>query len=256
MNRLSFITAAISGRLAAAGAPLALVIAGIIGSFVIGNALDRGPADHVGPADNSATLTRGGFAKAPNAPGCGEGGGGIALVGRLAPGHNLSELPQGSVRAIDGADPDLVVFWPGLNPFSLPDPQDPPTHPALVNVGWLRSNALDPALKSCDYRLEDNPAAAEIGRKAAAFMVQQGLLTQEQIDGPGTTFQLAEDPTNPAYLFFTVVLAKDGGGPGAALSQQLFPYTATIDKVSGAVLSAGRAHWYDRPQGCTPPSVC
>ena len=141
-----------------------------------------------------------------------------------------------------------MVFWPGYNPIPLSDLPDLPTHPALWNEGWLYPYTVDPSLRSCDYRLEDNAAAAEIGRRATAFMVQTGLLTQGQIDGPGSTFQLAEDPTNPAHLFFTVILAKSTGGePGTALSDQLFPYAATIDRVSGAVLSAGRAHWYDRP---------
>ena len=63
----------------------------------------------------------------------------------------------------------------------------------------------------------------------------------------GTTFQLTEDPTNPSHLFFTVLLAKPtGGGPGSPpISDLLVPYTATVDRATGTVLSAGRAHWYD-----------
>jgi hypothetical protein len=75
-------------------------------------------------------------------------------------------------------------------------------------------------------------------------MVTNSILTQEQIDAGGTTFQLAEDPTNPAHLFFTVLLAKPGGGiPGSPDAASLTSYVATIDKESGNVLSAGRAHW-------------
>ena len=80
-------------------------------------------------------------------------------------------------------------------------------------------------------------------------MVEQGLLTQEQIDEEGTTFQLAEDPTNPRHLFFTVVLARAFNEPppppGPPASEALTPYTAVIEKDSGAVIAMGRAHWYD-----------
>src|SRR6266545_508742 len=232
MNSFSFTKFTRNGRLSAAAAGLAFVIGGIVASFPMSNLLG---GESTAAPDHAGIGQGGRFGKVADAPGCGEGGRGIALVGRLAPGHTLGELPQGSVRAVDGAEDDLVVFWPGFNPFSLDDLQDLPTHPALPTVGWLRSNTVDPALRSCDYRLEDNSAAAEIGRTGSSFMVQAGLLTQHQIDGPGTTFQLAEDPTNPAHLFFTVVLASGAGGPGTALSDQLFPYTATIDRVSGAV---------------------
>ena len=75
-------------------------------------------------------------------------------------------------------------------------------------------------------------------------MVGNGVLTQQQIDAGGTTFQLAEDPTNPSHLFFTVLLATPGGGiPGSPDAASLTSYVATIDKASGAVLSGGRAHW-------------
>ena len=224
-------------------AGLALVIGATLAAVAITDSSRGGrtpePVREVSSVD-------GGFGLLPDpAPRCAPGAGGIALVGRRAPGHTLAELPQ-SVRAIDGAEDDLVVFWPGYNPIPFSDLPDLPTHPALQGVGWLRVNAVDPSLTSCNLRLEDSPAASDIARKATAFMVERGLLTLDQIDGPGTTFQMAEDPTNPAHLFFTVVLAKSTGGePATALSEQLFPYAATIDRGSGTVLSAGRAHWYD-----------
>ena len=103
---------------------------------------------------------------------------------------------------------------------------------------------MDLSLRSCFYRLEDNPAAREIGNRATAWMVGHGVLTQEQIDAGGTTFQLAEDPTNPSHLFFTVLLATPGGGiPGSSDAGSLTSFVATIDRATGAILSAGHANW-------------
>ena len=247
-----------NGRVWAATAVVGLAtvvtVAVIAGSIVFSG-------DSPGPRDDTAApaVQQNAFGRQYDGPGCREGEPGVPLVllARLRAGHTLTELP-GSVRALDGAEENLVVYWPGYNPIPRSDLTDIPTHPALQSVGWLRPNTVDPSLRSCSYKLEDNPAAADIGRRAAAFMVEQGLLTQDQIEGPGTTFQLAEDPTNTEHLLFSVVLANSvATGPAGAppSTSGLTPYTAIIDRSSGTVLGAGRAHWYNLSCSLASPGL-
>ena len=169
----------------------------------------------------------------------------LHMVGRLASGYTLANLTSAgfeAVKAIEGAEDNLVLIKGDGREFEALK-----AVPILENTGWIRDRAMDLSLRSCDYRLEDKPAAAAIRAKATGWMVEHGVLTQQQIDADGTTFGLQDDPTDPAHLFFTVLLAKPtGGGPGGPpVSELLTPYTATIDRVTGEVLSAGRAHWYD-----------
>ena len=87
MSNFRFTKLTRNGRLAAAAAGLAFVIGGIVASVAISNLL--GGESTAAPDD--ASIGQGGrFGKVADAPGCGEGGGGIALVGRLAPGHTLA----------------------------------------------------------------------------------------------------------------------------------------------------------------------
>jgi hypothetical protein len=250
-----------SGRLRRAAGVLALIVVGIGVSVAIGRVLDfdSSPGPNIQSLHGSGVNDR--LGKIHVTPCDQQEPGRIALLGRLAPGRTLANLSSAgyvAAQAIDGAEDDLVVIdrvaHPGSAPFTLPDLLNAPNLPAnlqtdaaFVSVGWLSWPAKDLSLRSCDYTLSDKPAPSAIAKTAVDFMIEKGVLTQAQIDAGGTTFMLAEDPTNPAHLFFTVVLAKPtDGGPGSPPNSELLtPYAATIDKATGTVLSAGRAHWYD-----------
>lgn len=166
----------------------------------------------------------------------------IAFVGRLAPAHVLNDLlARGYVakQAMDGFDDSLIVLREDPQTVSAAQ-----ANPALAVTGWIRARSMDLSLRSCFYRLDDKPAAVEMANRATAWMVQNGVLTRAQIDAGGTTFGLADDPTNSANLFFSVILATPGGGrPGTEAAGSLTRYTAVIDRATGTILGAGKANW-------------
>src|SRR5438132_2160118 len=176
----------------------------------------------------------------------------VGLLGRLRAGSTPESLISAgykAISAIDGTEDDLFVLAPATGGVVSEANAESAlaqlrSLPAVKSVGFILAQSEDPELRSCDYRLSDKPAAVEIAQRATAWMVANAVLTQSQFDAGGTTFQLAEDPTKPEHLFFTVLLAAPGGGiPGSENAGSLTSYVATIDKATGAILSAGRAHW-------------
>ncbi len=168
--------------------------------------------------------------------------GSIAIVGRLAPGHQLSELrAQGlsAVQAVTGADPNLVVLVPVHG-----QPLDQALllkSDALISTGSLRAQTSDRSLRSCHHRLSDNPAAAAIAQSASSSLLLDGLLTPSQLDAASTTFLLTDDPTRPDQLLFIVTMPTiDGGGAGS-----LATVVATIDRASGKATGGGIGHIYE-----------
>lgn len=234
---------------------LSLVMIGIAASFAAGGLVhfelspDAGDDSANRRSDPGAALDLAPFAKLPcdklEPPP-------IAVLGRLAPGYNVTSLEDAgykAVRAIEGAEDDLVVIDPIVGPLELSEGaplvvQQLQSNPALLNVALLRARATDLSLRSCWYTLDDKPAAVDIATRATDWMVQNGVLTREQVEAGGTTYGLTDDPTDPSHLLFSVLLAKPGGGiPGSADEATLTLYVAVIDRATGDVLSAGRGYW-------------
>ena len=137
-----------NGRVWAATALVGLAtvvtVAVIAGSIVFSG-------DSPGPRDDTAApaVQQNAFGRQYDGPGCREGEPGVPLVllARLRAGHTLTELP-GSVRALDGAEENLVVYWPGYNPIPLSDLPDTSTRTLL------------PSLRRHTARSPPQPAAA------------------------------------------------------------------------------------------------
>jgi len=226
---------------------VALTSVGIIAAFVIGYFLGPGPLNSPASLEGSWTA-QSGTGTSSGVPDlrklCDETEPDpIAFLGRLAAGFTVTDLTtQGyssATTAIDGFDGTLVVL--GDDPQTAAAAE---ANPALAVTGWMRARSMDVSLRSCYYRLDDKPAAVEIANRATVWMVANGVLTQAQINAGGTTFGLTDDPTNPTHLFFSVILASPGGGPpGSETASSLTRYAAVIDRASGEVLGAGRAHW-------------
>ncbi len=200
---------------------VALTSVGIIAAFVIGYFLGPGPLNSPASLEGSWTAQSG--------------------TGTSSGVPDLRKLCDETepTTAIDGFDGTLVVL--GDDPQTAAAAE---ANPALAVTGWMRARSMDVSLRSCYYRLDDKPAAVEIANRATVWMVANGVLTQAQINAGGTTFGLTDDPTNPTHLFFSVILASPGGGPpGSETASSLTRYAAVIDRASGEVLGAGRAHW-------------
>lgn len=226
---------------------MSLLLLGVLASALIGLLIGFDGSSSSGGTGSERTA--GQVLGRPNLPPCKEQTPAqIAVLGRLAPGRDISSLlARGffAVPAIDGIDENLVVIAASGRQI---DPEELRNEPALVASGPLGSHTLDPALSTCDYRLSDNEAATALMSAATSVMIERGMLTREQIDAGGTTFQVAEDPTDASRLFLTVLLAKPLQQPGHAgtpISDLLIPYVAVMDKASSAILGVGRAHWYD-----------
>jgi hypothetical protein len=167
----------------------------------------------------------------------------IAVIGQLAPGHSASEVRGfGIAPAFNGLDPGTVVLYRGsdLPPLEASDLQ---SEPAIAHAALLTAQTNDLSLRSCNYRLADNPKASAVASRAVAFMVDRGLVSQSQVAAGSTIFLLTDNPLNAAQMYFAVVLASPATATSSA-SQTLTPIVATIERGSGRVLGAGVANWY------------
>lgn len=167
----------------------------------------------------------------------------ISIIGRLAVGHLASELTKiGSVASeySGGHDPDRIVLFPSGG-FAV----DPGTalkgNPAVAAVGLLRAQTADLSLRSCHYRLADNARAKAIAASGSLALLQAGLLTQNQLADPSTTFLLTDDPLDASKLDFAVLLATP---VGAAALQSHFPLVAEFDRSTLSITWTGAANWY------------
>lgn len=172
----------------------------------------------------------------------------MATIVRLAPGHTQSDLQLAGllpVRAEDNVSDGLFVV---KRPQSTSDEDNLNHQAALASWGYIRPQTANPSLLSCNYRLSDNPAAVHIVAAAGAVMVTDGIVTQEEFNNPLTILLLTDDPTNSSHMF-AVVSVPDL--PGAIhpdpLGHSRTEFVATLDRMTFAVLSAGRSHWHDDP---------
>ncbi|PZR60593.1 MAG: hypothetical protein DLM71_10525 [Chloroflexi bacterium] len=124
---------------------------------------------------------------------CGQGTpSAIAEVGRLAPGHRITELQAagyGAVQAISG-----VLYAKGSQPL---DTKALAVNPALASLAALLYRTNDMSMVSCNYRLADNPTAKQIAAAATQTMLANGVLTEAELQAESTIFFVTDDPTNP-----------------------------------------------------------
>jgi len=193
----------------------------------------------------------------------------LGTIGRLATGHSIGQLASQGVigdplfvagraqidRAGQGASSSdantLVVLHSTAS--RAPSPLNSVRGNAtLQSVGVVHLQSDDPALRSCDRRVADSPQAQALVKRAAASMVNAGLVTQQQLDNASTTYYVSDDPMSPGNEFVTAVLAqgtpmeKGERSTGTALpaSQLLTPVVASVNRVTGSVTDVGYANWY------------
>jgi hypothetical protein len=173
----------------------------------------------------------------------------IAVLARLAPGQTIagvrSEGFDVAPAVENGADDSLLVVQ---SPLSATTVDNLRKSPSVFTAGILLAQTMDKELRSCDYRLADNPQAKRIADLVTNAMIADGLLSPYQVNAPGTTFLLTDDPTDPGKIIFTVLLATplERPSPDMTISELLTPYAAVLDKASSTIETMGKAQWYGR----------
>jgi hypothetical protein len=157
----------------------------------------------------------------------GSGSGGAAIAGYVAK------------AAIKGSSDQALVVLARADGTSIDDPTDL-TLPGIADIGDLLTQSQDPALRSCHLRLGDRPLAAAFAARGVDALVAGGIVSKADANGDGAVYLLADDPTDPSRLIFTLVISQPNRplDPGA---QQR--YAAEIDRATGEVLAVGAAGW-------------
>jgi len=193
----------------------------------------------------------------------------LAVVGRIALGHTAAELGAAGYSitpafvktqdriardsvvtpSVNADDQFVVVYARDHHTLSGDkDLKDLQASTALQGVGPVHAQSNDPALRSCDNRLADKPAAQELMRAATVAMVTQGFVTQAQLDASSTTFRISDDPTHSGNKFVTAILARpvqvSATSPAPSVAQSLTPIVASIDPTTKIVSSVSYANWY------------
>lgn len=168
--------------------------------------------------------------------------GAIAIVGRIKVGRQLSELAKYGQVAEEfvGGDPAEFVVFPsgGLDQSVVSELEQ---DPAVQQVGLLRGQSEDPALRSCHRQLADAPAAVALMKRGIAAVVENHLVSQAQLNAAATSYMLTDDPLNSNNVFLAVVLAKPNM---ASVYASLSPIVAVVDRTTLAVNWVGPANWY------------
>lgn len=170
----------------------------------------------------------------------------IAILGRLVPGHTVTEVaasasavaPEFSGPAASSSD-EVVIFPKGG--FTDSAVGTLRNDAAFAQVAVLQAHTADASLRSCEYRLRDNPRAASIADRGTTAMLAGDLLTSNEIEAPSTTFLLTDDPFDSSKLYFAVILQRPTGSP---VTESRTPIVAVIDRGTLAVTSVEVANWY------------
>jgi hypothetical protein len=181
----------------------------------------------------------------------------LGLLARVAPGHSARELQAQGYRVYAAlgqspgqlaSDRDLLVeIGSRLTGGPSTDVAALRRNAALSSAGAVLSQSLDPALRSCNYRLDDRPAAQHLVGKAEVVMVRNGLVSNTELAADSTIFLIGDNPLNQGQVIVTIAVA------GATIPDpfenpsrlhSLIPIVAIVDKSSGRVLQAGFGAWY------------
>lgn len=161
----------------------------------------------------------------------------IAVLARVRPGHTLDELGTGYGWTAS-SEPGLYVV---KTSSAMADPLGLRGSPSVLAAGYLFASTSDPSLRSCNYRLADNPRALSTFTTLEPALITSGLITRAQIADPSTIMIITDDPTDSRHLFVAAVISS----PLTSSNQgSLESVVATVDKMSLRVLSVGLGHWY------------
>lgn len=177
---------------------------------------------------------------------CGNGDiGTIAIVARTPVTKPLKAAAGFRVESLGVGDPELQLLV-GTEPEApLAVPLD--TVAAVngpVPVGRILALPGDKTFQSCHYRLDDNPVTAKIASDATKAMLEDGLLTADELAAASTTFVLSDDPTKANnLLFFVIIRSVDSEAPARTVG-------ASINRSNQSVISVGSGNIYDAaPKG-------
>lgn len=196
----------------------------------------------------------------------------MAVVGRIAHGHSAAELirkgygvvpalvstqqlstaTNPALEASPATDNTVVIYSHTVGPSSsgtslLDHMALLQNEPALQSVGVLHAQSSDAALRSCDYRLSDSPAAQALRQTATFAMLAHRYLTQAQLDDPLTIFLISDDPLQAGRKFVTVVLAHPMTAAEVAsppVSRNPPPVVVSVEWPTMKVLAVGYGNWY------------
>lgn len=182
----------------------------------------------------------------------------VGLVVRLRPGYDIGALamPGASVSRME---PTRKVPPPSLRGAVVLAATDGATRSALAtrlggdaavdSVGVLLAQSANSAYRSCDYKLEDNPAAQALASVGIDAMVLSGYLSDADARDPAAIL-LSDDPTRSDSVVLTVAI-RDAvsqarsdavGSPSNVFG--LRGIVAVIDVKTREVTDIGAAPWY------------
>lgn len=181
----------------------------------------------------------------------------IGLLGQVAPGHSARELQAQGYRvytAIAGTlgqragDRDnLVEIGSRLEGGQPAELSVLRLNPTLSAAGAVMAQSLDPALRSCNYRLDNKPAATRLVANAETAIVRARLTTRAEFGKDSTIFMVSDNPLDSAQVLVTVDVAGPTiPDPFEATSNlhSLVPIIAVVNRASGQVLQVGFGAWY------------
>lgn len=210
---------------------------------------------HGGPTSETSLKAAG--SRAIDTPCDSQQPGGIGMLGRLAPGHSARELQAQGYRVYSA-----VARTPGQKPTDADRiveigrqvQSGQPTelavlrlNPALSAVGPVLAQSLDPTLRSCNYKLDNRPAALRLRGKAETAMIQAGLISRAELASDSTIFLVSDNPLDSHQVLVTA----DVAGPTipdpfetTSNLRSFVPIIAVINKESGTVVQVGFGAWY------------
>lgn len=181
----------------------------------------------------------------------------LAVVGRLVPGHSLSELASRGFQVAPALQDKAGAARGDLFAVYTSDPAATIAamrgDPAVAAAGSLAAQSRDPALASGNRTLEDSAGASRLVHLAERSLVSGGFLTAAQLSDPGTSFLVSDDPTARGAQIVTVevqsavstqALAALNGTPANGSAKAPGAITMFAAEVrGGSVVAAGYAAW-------------
>jgi hypothetical protein len=111
--------------------------------------------------------------------------------------------------------------------------------PGVRASGIVYAQSSDPALRSCDYKLIDQPQDQPLVAAAKAGFVKTGLATTDELDGEGTMYLVSDDPLDAAQVIVTIDVPTNPTATNGTTSYGTEHLVAFVTQTSDTVSQTG-----------------
>jgi len=112
----------------------------------------------------------------------------------------------------------------------------------VQSVRPLALQASDPELHTCEYKLADKPIAVALRNAAAAYLFNEGLVSESQLADPSTIWMVSDRLFSDGSVAVFTLVQKPAPAPFAANEQKEF--MTLFKSKTGGIIGASPVNLY------------